>query len=106
MDDRTMLEMAARAAGYVVVRESDDGNALLLEGVQESWNPLTDDGDALRLSAKLAIDIMHRFVGGQRVEALAPGGRVIVEYCDAETRQSATRTAIVRAAAAIGQEMK
>ena len=57
MDDRELLELAARAAGYDVARHSDDGASLLLFGVQEPWNPLTDDGDALRLAVKLEIHV-------------------------------------------------
>ena len=43
--DKTLLEMAAKAAGFPA--------GWVLQG----WNPLTDDGDALRLAVNLNIDI-------------------------------------------------
>ena len=55
MTDRELLESAARAAGWTVVRWTDDGTALLLHGIQEPFNALEDDGDALRLAVKLEV---------------------------------------------------
>jgi hypothetical protein len=55
--DMRLVEKAAKAAGYGVGRWSDDGRGLLLVGVQEPWNPLEDDGDALRLAVKLGISL-------------------------------------------------
>ncbi|PEI10786.1 hypothetical protein CRM86_23895 [Pseudomonas putida] len=59
MTDREMLELAAKAAGYVV-RWYDDSLAYgPTFGIEvepgnpsgfEPWNPLEDDGDALRLA--------------------------------------------------------
>jgi hypothetical protein len=49
--DRELLELAAKAAGYEP-QGMEDG-MLYLFGVQEGWNPLEDDGDALRLLAVL-----------------------------------------------------
>ena len=50
MTEKKMLEFAAKAAGYQVARIADDGESLLLVGVQEPWNPRRYDGDALRLA--------------------------------------------------------
>ncbi len=135
MTDRELLEMAAKAAG-VFMRKEDwpytnpfdpeclqtffDPDGLSITGTrlwygsdgdiggteQYTWNPLTDDGDALRLAVRLHIDILHRFIGGQRVEVLAPGGPLISQSCDEQSRQDATRRAIVRAAAEIGKSME
>ena len=44
--DRELLELAARADGY---REAGI-NKPYTDGLLENWNPLTDDGDAFRLS--------------------------------------------------------
>ena len=58
--DRELLELAARAAGIAVEWKEwgrfdwRDGLPTVLDVV---WNPLTDDGDALRLAAKLKIDL-------------------------------------------------
>lgn len=108
MTDRELLERAAKACGYDTSHHWNAERmkleppiaALVIHGVSTYWDPLNIDGHALRLSSLLAIDILHRFVGGQRVEALAPGGGAKVEYCDTKTRPAATRRAIVRAAAA------
>ena len=58
MDDRELLELAAKAAGVDPTKlktpyVSQDG---LATGWNE-WNPLTDDGDALRLAVKLRLDV-------------------------------------------------
>lgn len=107
MTDRELLEMAAKAAGFEVARWSDDDKDLLLIGVQEPWNPLADDGDALRLAVKLRILIEPcRTMGGKFLEVHAyPSGR---GDCSGVERlgiddASATRRAIVRAAAALSE---
>ena len=97
MNDRELLELAAKAAGIAIdpldaVHEPDDW---------VWWNPLIDDGDALRLAVELHIDVLQRFVGGFRCEALAPGGTVMREDGHSD---AATRRAIVRAAAEIGRD--
>ena len=61
------------------------------------WNPLADDGDALRLVVKLNIDIVHAF--GTRTAV----GELTAWYsADGEANYAATRRAIVCAAAALG----
>lgn len=112
MTDRELLEAAARAGGIVGEYESwcmayggfNEGIRQVLNGkkCQRPWNPLTDDGDALRLAVERRIDVLHRVVDGERVEAIAPGGAAIIERCNAQDRPAATRRAITRAAAAIG----
>lgn len=91
-ETRKLLELAAKAAGY-------DASKRLL------WRPHEDDGDAMRLACDLSIDILHRFVGGQRVEAIAPGVQPVIEHCTKETRAAAARLAVLRAAAAVGERM-
>ena len=105
MDDRRLLEKAAKAAGL----QFSDGRQLnprvyLVRAAGEEWrgwNPLTDDGDALRLAVRLQIDIDF-------VSHHAPGHIVVFtdgnwsEFCDPDP-YAATRRAIVRAAAAIGE---
>ena len=107
-DTRKLLEDAALAAGLAVdpnTKTAARWTVRAPSGDLLDWNPLTDDGDAMRLSCTLSIDVMHRMVDGPRVEALAPGGRLIVEHCHARGRCAATRLAIVRAAAQIGAAM-
>ena len=89
MTDRELLELAAKAACF----SSDD--------IDYEWNPLTDDGDALRLAVKLNINITNSAFG---VDATMTGSAISFEGWGAD-RLSATRRAIVRAAAAIGSAM-
>lgn len=112
MTDRELLERAAKAAGieelgyelmqlFGVKVWAKKGNAAYI------WNPLTDDGDALRLAVKL-----HLTIDRSEIEDAA------FVYCDwqdahVETIEkhgndpyAATRRAIVRAAAEIGRNMK
>lgn len=112
MDDRTLLELAAKAAGWKRIRVEENGVYKVhgwhegYEADWEYWNPLTDDGDALRLAASLEIDIEFHI----NVEAIAWGRRANGEqrHVSQEPGLSmpATRRAIVRAAAAIGGETK
>jgi hypothetical protein len=107
MDDRELLEMAAKAAGYVV-RWYDDTLAYgPTFGIEvepgnpcgfDPWNPLTDDGDALRLAVKLKLIVE---VGSCWLSKYGPvfGEDVLPDPL------SATRRAIVRAAAEIGRAM-
>ena len=55
MTDRELLEAAAKAAGTEVVAVVADGLPHRFGGGY--WNPLTDDGDALRLAVKLRLGI-------------------------------------------------
>ena len=57
MTDRELLELAAKAAGITVSwsNQSVFRQPQTNEGVE--WNPLTDDGDALRLAVKLRLSI-------------------------------------------------
>lgn len=114
MTDRELLELAAKACGYDTSHPWNAERlalyppvaALCINGLSTGWNPLTDNGDALRLSSLLGIDVLYRVVGGQRVEALAPGVGPKVEYCFEGSRAAATRRAIVRAAAALVDNAK
>jgi hypothetical protein len=107
MTDRELLELAAKAAGIEWENVPTMGADLLLEkgGV---WNPLNDDGDALRLAVKLRLDI-----GFEKLHLVSvwsdPQDGWIIEHCDdgmgADISEK-TRRAIVRAAAEIGRSMK
>lgn len=94
MTDRELLEMAAKAANYPANYETSLGRF---------WNPLTDDGDALRLAVKLnmAVDIRK---GEPWTDAVAACGLNCREHHNGDP-SAATRRAIVRAAAAIGKAM-
>jgi hypothetical protein len=104
MTDRELLELAAKAAGYTFTygKEWWDEYELQVHGVR--WNPLADDGDALRLAVKLGICITVDLDRGAETEAWAYaffGGGVEEDHRD--DPYAATRRAIVRAAAEIGK---
>lgn len=102
MDDRELLELAARAAGLKARWFPEHAPGLKLFGVNAPWNPLADDGDALRLAVRLHIGIgfHHDAIAAMHLDS----GRSWTEPYD-DNHHVATRRAIVRAAAAIAQEM-
>lgn len=116
MNDREMLEFAAKAAGMNTPRYVIEGRQLgwaINEGVsvesgptsQRLWNPLTYDGDALRLAVVLRIT---PHIDSNLTEAEWAGrgcGGFILEPHNNDPA-AATRRAIVRAAAEIGRAMK
>lgn len=97
MNDRELLEMAAKAAGIEVVTPT------MLEHNQ--WNPIEDDDDALRLAVKLQLQIRPNDYDVMVVSRL-PAHITVAEVCDNKDPCAATRRAIVRAAAEIGRGMK
>lgn len=113
--DRELLENAAKAAGYGgVINFGDEIGVMVSCGPSASkfqpWNPLTDDGDALRLAVKLRIGICyHHADDNTAVSALVS---VAFGHSFSESHESlgndpaaATRRAIVRAASSIGGKM-
>ena len=115
MNDRELLELAAKAAGSDVFMLGDTWVQHIgekVEGIDRwvgSWNPLTDDGDALRLAVKLHMEIDHNHPADQQPWAsarAAPSHMYSVdEFDDESERMAATRRAITRAAAEIGKAM-
>ena len=101
LDDIGLLELAAKAADiYEALHQTEDGFEFI--GSYDIWNPLTDDGDALRLAVKLGLTITSNY----HVEQKGLGVIVFTELEDSEDFCAATRRAIVRAAAEIGRQMK
>ena len=114
MTDRELLELAAKAAGIEHGADRTECDLSLTENGRHrslpKWNPLTDDGDALRLAVKLGMvvsicdhpDLME-------VEAsVFPNGRpssLMFREIYINDPYAATRRAIVRAAAEIGRAM-
>lgn len=103
MTDRELLELAAKAAGLNDWRWYEPAKCLCHYNVKMKnwyggnygdkieWNPLNDDGDALRLAVKLDC-----YPNRTTQEILAKK----------DNPYAATRRAIVRAAAEIGKDMK
>jgi len=102
MNDRELLQAAARAAGYnfqwepALLNEWPEPTVFTPEGFGQYWNALEDDADAFRLAVDLGIlgtPEMHHHIG---VEQLC--GQ------NSDCIYAATRRAIVRAAAALGEQ--
>jgi len=100
MTDRELLELAAKAAGYDYRPQN---RVIVTDGIPSNWDPLTDDGDALRLAVKLELDIEHTNADVHAALSIPPFHRGAAGAGD--DRAAATRRAIVRAAAAIGRGM-
>lgn len=112
MTDKELLELAAKASGVVVARSRLDdpicNDMLVAESVRNpyqkvgSWNPLIDDGDALRLAVKLNISLeiypehvyaVHNETSAAQYRDTGSGGSM----------EQVVREAIVACAAEIGK---
>ena len=106
MTDRELLERAAKAAGYEYAKH---GGYIVVDGIPGNWNPLTDDGDALRLAVKLNLVVHPQekccYVYLSPESLLGFSGVTALEM-NLGDPYAATRRAIVRAAAEIGKETK
>jgi hypothetical protein len=108
MTDKELLELAAKAAEMKIFVWGKKGSENYCiknnDGTPGNrWNPLTDDGDALRLVVNLKIDVKHYddYVVGWFDGGYIGTGKIMYEG----DPYAATRRAITRAAAAIGKEM-
>lgn len=107
--DRELLELAAKAAGIDLLWSSEDEvSPRLADNRFWPWNPLSDDGDALRLAVNLRItpdfdtdEGKGVFTGYEaRIKSYHP---ILEKFGDDDC--AATRRAIVRRAAEIGKAM-
>lgn len=99
-NDRELLEAAAKAAGYWSHEFNCPDNL-----PRPDWNPLRDDGDALRLAVKLDIaPVWGSNRDTVRVDYPARFTIPLYESVRDGDRYAATRRAIVRAAAEIGMQ--
>lgn len=120
MNDRELLESAARAAGisgtYARVHQTygDQWIDGIDTGSRGYWNPLANDGDALRLAVKLQLNVYNEHINAGATYCTRPiAGSGIEEDTFPEVRSgtnedelipedyAATRRAIVLAAAEI-----
>jgi len=100
MNDRDLLEAAAKAAGVVGTWDELE-RALYLNGERSPdnsayWRPHQNDGDALRLAValRISLDMLTHIVD-------ATTGTVMCHEPWEDDHCAATRRAIVRAAAAM-----
>ena len=114
MTDKELLELAAKAAGIEYdlddLKNHKKGRAFFglwlvchgepYEGQRRYWNPLEDDGDALRLAVKC--DIRIGPTGCNGMPSVAASDMPWIDESEGDP-YAATRRAIVRAAAEIGK---
>jgi hypothetical protein len=117
MTDRELLELAAKAAGYATIQYQNlkDSSLDIRYGIDEAiwngedyWNPLENDGDALRLAVKLNLFIDTcgaDVLAGWVVDKDALSMNTLTQAKNGDP-YAATRRAIVRAAAEIGKSME
>jgi len=97
MTDRELLILAAAAEGHPYPW------VLPERGGERPWNPLQDDGDALRLAVKLKLVIDSGGITASAAKTYVGGGEGYLSHePHGADPYAATRRAIVRAAAAIG----
>lgn len=117
--DKELLELAAKAAGVNAYWSTDGtiqnrpkfvataGGGMGTMPHECPWNPLADDGDALRLAVKLGINIDYviEFIDDEWIISGATVNDHEFEEVNEKDTCSATRRAIVRAAAEIWRSM-
>lgn len=100
MEDRELLELAAKAAGGIEYDQFKKifRHLLPMGFLGEEWNPLDDDGDAFRLAVSLSMQVVIRkgwvevLIHG--VQLSSPESCYSIDGCMRET----ARRAIVLAA--------
>lgn len=118
MNDRELLELAARAAGikarwFRVNQWRQVGGHKMQTGQEDvfgthhskPWNPLTDDGDALRLAVKRGLVVTPDRENQRTLVSNQAGHEYCAIYWDKLGEMAATRLAITEAAAEIGKSM-
>ena len=116
--DRDLMQLSAKAAGiklvfdpYGLPRNCTDMEPAMNVFRAKLWNPLTDDGDALRLAVKLNIGFwVDSFEAccswnPKGEHPFAEGMVQLAEEIVGNDTYAATRRAITRAAAEIGKVM-
>lgn len=109
--DRELLQLAAKTIGLEL--EGDlYGNPgpwmpMYYQGkTYHPWNPLKDDGDALRLANELELNIFHSRGNAYAMESESDqSDEQIVSHRNCKDKNEAMRRAIVRVAAEIGKAM-
>ena len=105
MNDKELLELAAKAAGIEATGYCAKLGIQYVNGSDDSpftdyWNPLNDDGDALRLAVKIGLlngSFVNLFLAIRLEES-----RINPAMGDEEL----VRRAFVRSAAEVGKEME
>ena len=122
--DRKLLELAAKAHGYIddaATPDTEERQHGLHKGVDgcfyvvnqhgwTTWNPRTDDGDSRMLQVACRIALHFEVIGGERcADAYSIDTEDAMGVCAYEPLQDdankAARMAVLRCAAMIGEAM-
>lgn len=110
MDDKELLELAAKAAGYELLYWTTIFTRFRIidpfdKNCRCDWNPLISDGDALRLAVKLSC-YMNIYTSTMEYTFVGTMAGCIASEKHGDDPYAATRRAIVIAAAEIGKAIK
>ena len=113
--DRELIELAAKAYGEIPIPlvwiRPFDNELTPINNRGEPWNPLNDDGDALRLAVDLDLAIVPYPIYNKQKHSVLVQKKNLDESrfekmeLHGDDPRAATRRAITRAAAAIGETM-
>lgn len=108
MEDKELLEMAAKAAG-IEVSIAKGGGSWINNGskIWPHWNPLNDNGDALTLAALLRLEVIPGKHAGDGCSVNSRRHEIpgVTVFRDSKDMAEQMRWAIVMAAAEIGKSM-
>ena len=105
MTDKELMELAAKAAGIEYNENYGKGFWIGEFYSGREWNPLTDDGDALRLAVALNMGISIPVFNKHRADVISFRQPLVNAIEEGNDPYATTRRAIVRAAAEIGKGM-
>ena len=111
MSDEELLRYAAKAMGYVEphsYRPKTNGLLWMSEsGFPTTWRPFDDDADAFKLLVQLRLGLVHGWESFEEKPLatvwISHDGQCLAEEIKGDDPYAATRRAIVRAAAALGE---
>ena len=110
--DRELLELAAKAAGIEgEIKKTFGGWPCVMRKNGHAWQPMHDDGDALRLAVDLDLAIVPYPIYNKQKHSVLVQKKNLDEprfekmELHGDDPRAATRRAIVRAAAEIGKAM-
>ena len=106
MNDRELLELAAKAAELPECGWMGPSFMYVKNNTFTDWSPLTDDGDALRLAVNLDMIVKVDRVDGYTKVIFGYSVGMICNETHGSDPYAATRRAIVRAAAEVGKGIK
>ena len=110
--DRELLELAAKAAGIEgEIKKTFCGWPCVMRKNGHAWQPMHDDGDALRLAVDLDLAIVPYPIYNKQKHSVLVQKKNLDEprfekmELHGDDPRAATRRAIVRAAASIGASL-